>query len=208
MYNYVPAFVDNFANYDNLSNWTELNFESDDYAGSRNNMLFLKVDAASEYIRTQLGRTLYNFKLEFDLRLNNVGGNSYVFVAGNDSDLTVAANTIFSVYRSAANTLQLKDENQSNQIGSNITITEGQTWIRFKIMQLFFGKTSSTGLIQAWYKNLTNHDTLWTYIGARSSQSEKLEYIGLGGFNDAMDLSAKNLICKGVFPHEIKNIVL
>lgn len=143
-----------------------------------------------------------------DLRIDSIGGNSNFFVLGNDSDLTVAANTIFSIYRSASNTLQVKDENQSNQIGSNISITEGSTWIRFKIIQTFFNKTTTTGLIQVWYKNLSNRDLLWTYVGARSSQTEELEYIGIGGIDDSINLSAKRLMIWGVLSHEIKNCML
>ena len=204
MYEELPIFGDNLRDYDKFGKWNEVNIDAYDIIGSWNKILNIDVNSANEYIRHALRKPISSFKLEVELRLVKLLGNTTFFVLGNASDLSDAGNTICSIVRSAENTIQVKDENETNQIGSNITIIENKTWINFKIIQWYFGKTDSTGLIQVWYK--FNNDKLWTYLGARNVQSEELTHIGIGGLDAGINMNARNLMLWEIVPNEVKNI--
>ena len=207
MYNYDLIFSDNLKAYDGIGNWTEENLVSvdGDTVNNINDMLLINVTDTDRYIYTQLNKKIYNFVFGIDFLVNTISVNNVVFFALGDAvDLSNIAN--FAVYfkKTATNVITVYNEDTA-AIGT-ISYTENQDLLKIKIKQLYFQETSTTGLIEVFYKNVTT-DTSWAHVGSTKTQSMGIEYVGFGNLITAgtVNMFYKNAILQEIIPNEIEN---
>ena len=207
MYNYDLIFSDNLKTYDNLGNWTEENFVSvdGDTVNNINDMLLINVTDTDRYIYTQLNKKIYNFVFGIDFLVNTISVNDVVFFALGDAvDLSLIASFVVYFKKTASNVITVYDQ-EDVAIGT-ISYTENQDLLKIKIKQLYFQETSTTGLIEVFYKNVTT-DTSWAHVGSTATQSMGIEYLGFGNLitSGTVNMFCKNAILQEIIPNEIEN---
>lgn len=206
MYKHPPIFSENFRKYDAAEKWQVTG--DDATYGSRDDHLITtktNTDAAANYISLKNKfNSIYNFKFAIDIKINKQSGAADLGIVELLEDSTRRA--LIRSYLGSTRFQAIDEDNA--QIGSNFTI-EADKFYRIKIIQYFFGQTSTTGIICVFAKDLSNPDDIWNFLGQNELQSGGINDIRVGhpeSSNETYQFRFRNSLLREISSHEIENI--
>lgn len=149
-----------------------------------------------------------NFDIEFDIEFSKLPSNVRLLAIGRTNNFQNNDEVTLAILRVSATQIQFYDI-EIGTVGSNITIEQGFTKYRFRIIRKNIGNDiRKDARVWIYSKNLSNNDTDWTLhatynYSAAAINPKRVQFFGFGQYEAKTYLDVKNLIIKGIVIHEI-----